>query len=89
MRFKDWFAQFLEDLIPGTQVGTFTKDITNTNMGVASRYQGPGETGERAANHTKTKIANFGQDSPNRKTKAAFWRNIHVSKSKPSDYFPT
>lgn len=89
MRFKYWLAQFLEDAFPGTMDHTRTADVTNTNMGVASRYQGTGETGERAANHSKTKIADYGQKSLKGKARSDFWRNINVKSQTPSNYFPT
>lgn len=89
MRFSEWFRQFAEDVFPGTTDRIRTADITNTNMGVASRYQGPGETGEKAAIRQKEKVADFGQKSRSKKAQSAFWRNIHVTPETPDNYIPS
>jgi len=55
--FKEWIKT-QEGLIPGTY-HTRTQDLTNTGLGVRSKYLGPDDTGEKA-NRKPLDIADFG-----------------------------
>lgn len=65
LSFKEWLSK--EGFVPGTYL-TGPKDITNTGMGVRSKYVGPDETGEKEQG-SHIDVADFGFDKKLRRMK--------------------
>lgn len=62
MDFKTWILTQLEMFVPGTTTGTRTQDITNTGMGVRSKWLGP--IGDKI-DRVQPKTADFGKRRKN------------------------